>query len=45
MNDKNTSSANCHIKLFKCYLLRKENNEWVKKCMEYEAEVPDQKVD
>ena len=27
------------------HVLRKEDNEWVKKCMEYEVEVPDQEAD
>ena len=27
------------------HVLRKEDNDWVKKCMEYEVEVPGQEVD
>ena len=27
------------------HVLRKEDNDWVKKCMEYEVVVPDQEVD
>jgi len=26
-------------------MLQKEDNDWVKKCMEYEGRVPDQKID
>jgi len=27
------------------HMLQKEDNDWVKKCMEYEMEVPDQEID